>query len=132
MKYDIITIGGAVEDITFYTNEGMVIDNSQDILRQRLLAFEYGAKIRVKDAHSTFGGGATNVSVSASRLGFNTACFCAVGDDDRGKKIIENLKNYKVDTRFIQKIKHEKEFMFNLQSPHKFRHTNNRTKENKR
>jgi len=105
MNYDIITIGGAVEDITFYTNGGVVIDNSQDVLCQRLLAFEYGAKIRIKDAHSTFGGGAANVSVAASRLGFKTACFCAVGDDERGKNIVENLKKHKVDVCFVQKIK---------------------------
>lgn len=104
MNYDIITIGGAVEDITFYTDGGVVIDNSQDVLCQRLLAFEYGAKIRIKDAHSTFGGGAANVSVAASRLGFNSACFCAVGEDERGKNIINNLKQHKVDTRFVQKI----------------------------
>jgi len=41
MKYDIITIGGATEDITFYTKEGVLIDNKKDVLRQKLLAFEY-------------------------------------------------------------------------------------------
>jgi len=105
MKYDIITIGGAVEDITFYTKGGLLIDNKKDILRQRLLAFEYGAKIKIKSAHSTFGGGAANVAVSARRLGLKSACVCAVGYDDRGKQIIKNLKSQKVDVRYAQKIR---------------------------
>ena len=33
MKYDFITVGGATEDITFYTSEGVLIDNKGDILR---------------------------------------------------------------------------------------------------
>ena len=37
MKYDVITIGGATEDITFYTKEGMLIANRKDISRQKLL-----------------------------------------------------------------------------------------------
>ena len=53
MKNDFITIGGATEDITFYTTEGVVIDNSKDLLRQKLLAFEYGAKIKIDAAYST-------------------------------------------------------------------------------
>jgi len=51
MKYQIITIGGATRDITFFTKEGILIDNHRDVLRQKLLAFEYGAKIRVDRFH---------------------------------------------------------------------------------
>ncbi len=105
MKYDIITIGGATEDITFYTSEGVLIDNKKDILRQKLLAFEYGAKIKIDKAHSTFGGGAANTAVSFSRLGFRAASLIAVGQDIRGKKIIKNLEKQKVNTGLVQKIK---------------------------
>jgi len=118
MKYDLVTIGGAVEDITFYPDDAILVDNKQDILRQKLLAFEYGAKIRVKEAHSTFGGGAANVSVSANSLGLKSACVCAVGDDYRGKSIIKNLKEKKVDIRFIQKTRGEMSgFSFLLVGP---------------
>lgn len=107
MRYDIITIGGAVEDITFHTAEGLLIDNKQDVLRQRLLAFEYGAKIKVKSVHTTFGGGAANVAVAAARLGLKSACICAVGDDERGRKITANLQAEGVDTSLVQVIKGE-------------------------
>ncbi|MFH1822855.1 MAG: carbohydrate kinase family protein [Patescibacteria group bacterium] len=118
MKYDIITIGGATEDITFYTKEGILIDNKKDILRQKLLAFEYGAKVRVDESHSTFGGGAANTAVSFSRLGFNVATMIAIGQDIRGKRIVENLKNQKVDISLIQKYKNiETGFSFLLVGP---------------
>ena len=39
MKYNIICIGGVMRDITFKTEEGILIDNRSDILRQELLAF---------------------------------------------------------------------------------------------
>ena len=63
MKYDIITIGGVTEDINFCTHEGVLIKNKKDVLRQELLAFEFGAKIKIKESHSTFGGGAANTAV---------------------------------------------------------------------
>lgn len=107
MKYDVITIGGATEDLSFYTDEGVFIENKKDILRQKLLAFEYGAKLKVSRYTTTFGGGAANAAVSFSRLGFRAAALVAVGDDDRGRRIISNFKKEKVDTRLVKIIKNE-------------------------
>jgi len=126
MKYDIVTIGGALEDITFCIREGQVIDNRNDILRQRLLAFEYGAKIRVKDkdASFTFGGGASNVAVAASRLGLKTACIIAIGEGTRAKRILNNLKKQKVDTSLCQMTKEGKSgFSFSLMLYPEYEHT---------
>jgi len=106
-SFDIITIGGATEDMSLYTSEGVIIDNKDDILRQKLLAFEYGAKIKIDKAISTFGGGAANAAVAFARLGFKVAAFIAVGDDDRGTRIISNLRAQQVETKFIEIIKHE-------------------------
>ncbi|MBU3999594.1 carbohydrate kinase family protein [Patescibacteria group bacterium] len=106
MKYDIITIGGATYDITFFPaeNEGILIDNKQDILRQKLLAFEHGAKINSEKVVYGFGGGAANTAVSFSRLGFKTAAIVAIGKDIFGNEIIANLKKQKVDAELTQKI----------------------------
>jgi sugar/nucleoside kinase (ribokinase family) len=104
-KYDFIAIGGAAEDITFYTDEGLVVDNKKNILRQRLLAFEYGAKIEMDEVKSFFGGGAANVAVCLSRLGFKVAHLGAIGDDERGQRIIENFKKHKVDVSLDQIVK---------------------------
>lgn len=113
MKCDIITIGGAVEDIAFYTKEGILIDNKQDILKQKLLAFEYGAKIKIDKTYSSCGGGAVNTSINFSRLGFKTAVLATIGNDSRGKKVIENLNKHKVNIKLLQTIKN-KETGFSL------------------
>ena len=115
MKYDIITIGGATKDITFYTGEGLLIANRKDILRQKLLAFEYGTKIKIDNSHSTFGGGAANAAVGLSKLGFKVAALIAVGRDIRGREILENLKDNGVDIQLAQKKKNiESGFSFLL------------------
>jgi len=118
MKYDVITIGGATEDITFYTDEGILIDNKKDLTRQKLLAFEYGAKIKVDKSFSSFGGGAANAAVAFARLGFRPTCLCAIGNDERGGKILKNFLEQKVDVSLVQKIeKGETGFSFLLVGP---------------
>ena len=118
MKYDVITIGGATEDITFYTDEGVLINNKKDLTRQKLLAFEYGAKVKVDKSFSGFGGGAANAAVSLSNFGFKTACLCAIGEDSRGQRILSNLQARGVDITLAQKIKGvETGFSFLLVGP---------------
>ncbi|MBU0647341.1 carbohydrate kinase family protein [Patescibacteria group bacterium] len=118
MKYDIITIGGATEDIAFFTKEGVIIDNKKDLTKQKLFAFEYGAKIKVDKSFSNFGGGAANSAVSFANLGFNVATLVAIGEDDRGQRIVNNFKQQKVDVSLVQKIsKTESGFSFLLVGP---------------
>ncbi len=107
MKYDMITVGGATEDITFYTDEGVLINNKKDLTRQKLLAFEYGAKIKIDKSFFGFGGGAANAAVAFARLGFKSACLSALGDDERGRKILDNFKKQGVATELAQKIKNK-------------------------
>ncbi|MFC1613491.1 carbohydrate kinase family protein [Patescibacteria group bacterium] len=105
MKFDIVTIGGAVQDITFYTSEGIILDNpKKDPECLKLLGFEYGAKIKIDEANFSFGGGSQNAAVSFSRLGFKTASCAAVGNDGTGANIIKNLKSNKVNIKFIKTI----------------------------
>lgn len=101
-NFNVVTVGGATRDITFYTEEGKLIKNPKDPLRQKLIAFEYGAKIGIWEAFFTFGGGAANTAVCFSRLGLKTATILRVGHDEDGRAIIENLKRNKIDTRFVQ------------------------------
>lgn len=92
MKKNFITIGGATRDISFLTDEGILINNSHDIVRQELLAFEYGAKIKVDHFHYSYGGGAANAAVCLANLGLKTACLSLVGDDENGRLVIDNLR----------------------------------------
>lgn len=120
MKNNIISIGGATEDISLYTNEGIIIDNKRDILRQKLMAFEYGAKIRVNRSYTTFGGGAANAAVNFSGLGFKARALVCLGSDNRGKRVLKNLKIKGVNTRLTQKSEEaETGFSFIILCPEK-------------
>lgn len=105
-KFDILTIGGAVQDITFFTSDGVVLENPlKDPTRLKLLAFEYGAKMKIDEANFSFGGGAQNAAVGFARLGFKVAAMVSVGNDGIGENIAQNLKINKVNINFVQKIK---------------------------
>lgn len=100
---DIITIGGATRDITFLTDKGRVVETPENPTEQRLLGFEYGAKIRSEDVRMNFGSGACNVAASLAKIGLNVAVCTRVGDDDEGRSISENMASQGVDTGLIQK-----------------------------
>ncbi len=102
MKYDFITIGGATRDISFFTDQGVLINNQKDILRQKLLGFEYGAKIKVDKFYYSFGGGAANAAVCLANFGLRVACLSAVGRDDNGRAIMNNLRINKIDRRLMR------------------------------
>jgi len=105
MKNHIITVGGATRDTTFFTDEGVLIDNQRDVLRQKLLAFEYGAKIKIDRFYFLFGGGAANAAVNFAVSGFKTACLARVGQDESGRAIIANLRQHGVITSLVSSEK---------------------------
>lgn len=97
----IITIGGATKDISFTVDDGVIINNSRDLLRQELLAFERGAKIKVEKFHHLFGGGAANAAVNFAKSGFKVSCAVAIGDDYEGREILANFKKHQVKTNLV-------------------------------
>lgn len=105
--FNIVTIGSCTEDITLYTEDGVVLDNKKDILRKQLLSFEYGSKIEIKKFFFGFGGGASNAAACFSKLGFNTAILTSIGDDERGRRMLRNFHNFKINTSKIKIIKGE-------------------------
>ncbi|NOQ68417.1 hypothetical protein GQ568_03170 [Patescibacteria group bacterium] len=111
--YDIITIGGATRDMTFVTDKGKVIETPENLTEQKLLAFEYGAKIKSEEVFFNFGGGACNTAATFSKLGLNAALNCRVGNDDDGKSIIKNLKKLGIGADLIQ-IDEDKKTGFSL------------------
>ncbi|KKI52871.1 Ribokinase [Staphylococcus equorum subsp. equorum] len=55
----------------------------------------------------TTGGKGANQAVAAARLSNKVYMIGAVGDDDNGKQIIQNLEQNNVDTSFMDKIENE-------------------------
>ncbi len=103
-KFDCLVIGGSTEDLMFYTDESMIIKtpNAKDITRQKLIAFEYGAKIPSQAAYFTMGGGGQNVAVSLAKLGLKVSLLTAVGGDGVSQEIIQNLKINGVDQSLVK------------------------------
>lgn len=98
----ITVIGGAVYDIMFYADNVLFIDNRQDLLRQKLAAFEYGAKVYSDKVYLVNGGSGANVAVSFANLGLKTQLVCRLGRDFLGQDILANLKKNIVGTKLMQ------------------------------
>lgn len=94
MRYDVITIGGALRDYTFYIKEG-------EISRGRFI-FPLDSKIQVKRAYFTNGGGAHNVAVGLTRFGLKVALIARIGQDFSGQAILKNLEKNKIISKFVQ------------------------------
>lgn len=101
--YDVITIGGATEDLFFTVDDYTFVTQTEQGLTQKLLAFEYGSKVGVPDVTTAYGGGASNVAVQLARLGFKVAMIGTVGRDRRGWGIVHNLEKHKVVIRHLHK-----------------------------
>lgn len=101
-KFDLITIGGAAQDIAVNLDDYQLIDNHQDLLAQRLLAVEYGSKVIAKKSFVEYGGGAANAALAATKCGLKVASLFAIGSDRRGQDIVDNLKKNKVSTNLVE------------------------------
>jgi ribokinase len=99
-KFDVITVGGATRDMMFYSKEGELVSTG-NLTKQKLLAFEYGAKIVADNLYFSFGGGAANTAVSFSKLGLKVAAVCRVGNGDNGRLVVKNFRNNNVDASFV-------------------------------
>lgn len=106
-KFDFITVGGACEDLSLFTDEAVVVVNKFAALKEKLLGFQYGGKIKIDEHHSTPGGGADNAAVALARLDFRVAAMVALGADERGEKLLNNLHDEGVNTSLVQIVKGE-------------------------
>ncbi|MGB9609245.1 MAG: carbohydrate kinase family protein [Patescibacteria group bacterium] len=92
--FDVITIGGALRDFTFYIKEGKLSEGQ--------FIFPLDSKIQVQKAYFTNGGGANNVAVGLARFGLKVALISRIGQDFSGQAILKNLKKNKIETKFVQ------------------------------
>lgn len=99
-KLNVICVGGATRDIMFYSGEGELISTG-NMTKQKLLAFEYGAKIAADDLYFSFGGGAANAAVSCSTLGLKAGIVCRLGDDENGRVALKNLRDRGIEIQSV-------------------------------
>ncbi|MFA7319809.1 MAG: carbohydrate kinase family protein [Parcubacteria group bacterium] len=93
----VMCFGSAGKDMLFPTDEGKIMETPEDLMSQKKIAFELGAKIRIKERYESLGGCAANVAVGMARLGVETLCASSVGSDIVGGWVKEELEKNKVD-----------------------------------
>lgn len=91
--FDIISIGAATVDI--------FIKSDQFLVANDLLSITYSSKNEISQSLICSGGGATNSSVSFSRLGLKSACLSLLGTDPLSQYIHTDLQDNHVDQSLL-------------------------------
>jgi sugar/nucleoside kinase (ribokinase family) len=97
----VICFGSSGKDMFFPTEEGKIMETPDDVLSQKKISFELGAKYAIKERFETLGGCAANAAAGLSKMGIDTACASVIGSDATGIWIQEELKKNNVDTSLI-------------------------------
>lgn len=96
-----LVIGGATIDtlavIASEKIERMQMQNAD----QSFLLLEEGRKAEATDISTHCGGGGVNVAVALARLGYQSSALVRIGNDDRGRTILQRLAEESVSTRFV-------------------------------
>jgi ribokinase len=100
----ILCIGSITKDIFFPTKEGVILDTPEDLLSQKKIAFELGAKYHITNRAETLGGCSVNVACGLARLGEEVGCLAVIGNDATGKWMKEKLSGYNVIGEEIYEI----------------------------
>ncbi|MCX6718402.1 MAG: carbohydrate kinase family protein [Candidatus Staskawiczbacteria bacterium] len=103
--YDIITFGSAAQDINVKSKDFKVLKGQEDFITGEGICLNLGSKIDVEDIFMTIGGSGVNTASTFAKQGFKTAICCAIGVDMSGLEIVRDLKNSRIDTRFVVKKK---------------------------
>jgi len=99
--FDVVTIGGATIDVFVDTEYSSIFIDSRS-LKEKLMAYPIGAKIKIDNINFSTGGGGTNCACGFSKMGLKTGFLGGVGNDDNGKAIIQALK--KRNVKFLGNI----------------------------
>lgn len=97
MRYDVVAIGDALEDV--FVEPELKVKNDRSCLGGKSMTFEFGEKIPLKWVRFDVGGSACNAAVGFSRLGFKASLIAMLGKDDPKDKILARLRREKVDTK---------------------------------
>jgi len=99
--YDIITIGGATQDIFVETDEAKIFNIETITSKQSYLCFDYGAKIELDKLAYDIGGGASNAAVNFANLKLNTGIIVKIGNDIISQAVLQRFEERNVDKSMI-------------------------------
>ncbi len=93
--FDVIVFGSGTKD-TY-----MILDPKNKTNGDGM-CFSYGAKIDAKEIKHTTGGGGTNVACALNKIGLKSSWWGAVGQDQEGDNVLNDLKNFGVDFKMAK------------------------------
>lgn len=100
MKYDVITFGSATLDV-FLKTKNFFVKEEEKFPTQKAVCFPFASKVDLEDLYFSSGGGGTNSAASLSLQGFKVAYCGKIGKDFAGQEILNDLKTFKIDDRFV-------------------------------
>jgi ribokinase len=98
----VITVGSATRDVFLVSDDFQILRPKS---KQALECVTLGSKIEVDQMTLTSGGGATNAAATFAALGHDTHVVSRIGNDSPGQGLVSELKEYKIKTGLINKIK---------------------------
>lgn len=100
MKYDVITFGSATRDIFLKAEQFLIGGFRFDQIKKKIL-LPHGLKVDIKEFYFRSGGGGTNVAATFIAHGFKVAYCGAIGNDLEGEAVLKELKEKRIETKFI-------------------------------
>jgi sugar/nucleoside kinase (ribokinase family) len=97
----VFTIGGATQDMFIKYDNPEIMHLHTTRGKQSYLLLAEGGKVEVSEIFYSSGGGANNTAISFDKLGFDTATFIKIGDDQAGDFILRKLKDAGVSTEHV-------------------------------
>ena len=98
---DVLSIGDTSHNVFLEMTDDTVTLHTEKRPAVTQICFTYADKIPVHAFHDTIGGNSANAAVAFARLGFKTAFYTHVGNDDQGERIIKTLKKDNVSTDYV-------------------------------
>jgi sugar/nucleoside kinase (ribokinase family) len=103
-------INQTLEDNMFKLNERIKFKNSSnDILTigellVDMISEDYDDDLQCKTYNKFFGGSPANIAMNTKKLGISSIIVSSVGKDGLGKFLISKLKEFNIDTKYVQQV----------------------------
>lgn len=98
----VICIGSATKDMFLEIDEGRIIDNQNDLTAQKLISFEFGAKIYANSFRQELGGSAVNIATGLHACDYRAFVFSRSSKSEVGKWIQKQIGKRKLKKNYFQ------------------------------
>lgn len=99
---DLLTIGDVAIDLYMKVESGTELETSEQNTGPKI-CFIHGSKIPVEHFETAVAGNALNVALGCKTLGLQTALYSELGEDANADRVISELADRGVDTKFCIK-----------------------------